>query len=518
MSPSTTTWRSHARSAVDPVVVGAVALVVYVLHGYQGVLDRDLGVFTYGGEHVAHGIPPYVGIFNTVGPLSDAVPGLAIWAGHFVGVGPILSARVLFTVISAGCCALLCVLARDTFGSRAAGFLAPAIFLNFERFIQLATDGPREKTTMLFFLIAALVLVGRRRWLAAGVCTALATLTWQPSFAVAITAVAVAVVLGPDRRARALARFLVGGALPSLVTVVYFASQHALHQAFEGFVLVNLLYTSQPSVLSAPLAIWRFLWAGYHVSLLVDLIGIALLVGMAVPVAVRLVRRTPRSERPPRDIAFVSLAGAALAGVVWSMSAINGAPDLFELLPFGALGAAGGLLWLVRRVPGRRTVVVAVLTVAAVVSAGFDSALTRNHLLPIQRTNIARVLAAAPPGASLLSISAPEVMAISGRTNPTPYQIYDQQIEAYIRRTWPGGLVGYAHDIVHMRPTLIALGNTYAHTWPDQLLARHYWSFGRGPTWHWYVSKRVGHQELSRLRAASASVRRDRLSGRIGGR
>jgi hypothetical protein len=115
----------------DPAITGLVALVVYALHGYDGVLDRDLGAFAYGGMHVAHGSPPYVDLFNSVGPLADAVPGLAIWLGHFADADPILSARLFFTVLSALCCSLLCVLARDTLGSRAAGFLAPALFLTF---------------------------------------------------------------------------------------------------------------------------------------------------------------------------------------------------------------------------------------------------------------------------------------------------------------------------------------------------------------------------------------------------
>ena len=76
-----------------------------------------------GGVHLRRGArrarhPPYVGIFNSVGPLADAVPGLAIWLGHFVGADPILSARLFFTVLSALCCSLLCVLARDTLRSR----------------------------------------------------------------------------------------------------------------------------------------------------------------------------------------------------------------------------------------------------------------------------------------------------------------------------------------------------------------------------------------------------------------
>jgi hypothetical protein len=244
-SPATPTQGPLRRrlpgALLDPLLVGLVALVVYALHGFQGGMSRDLGVFTYGGEQLQHGTPPYVGIFNSVGPLADAIPGLAIWLGHLMGVAPVPSARLLFTVLSAVCCALLCVLARDAFGSRAAGLLAPAVFLTFERFIQLASSGPREKTAMVVFLLAGLILSGRRRWAAAGVCTALATLTWQPALLVAVAAVVVAVLVGGERRMRALTRFALGGAATTVVFVAWFALEGALHQAFAGFVLVNLL-------------------------------------------------------------------------------------------------------------------------------------------------------------------------------------------------------------------------------------------------------------------------------------
>ena len=155
---------------MDDRPTGLVALVVYALHGYDGVLDRDLGVFSYGGMQVARGTPPYVGIFNSVGPLADAVPGLAMWLGDFVGADPILSARLFFTVLSALCCSLLCVLARDTLQSRTAGLIAPALFLTFEDFLRLASDGPREKTTMVLFMLGP-----PSAGLAAGTATAAAT-------------------------------------------------------------------------------------------------------------------------------------------------------------------------------------------------------------------------------------------------------------------------------------------------------------------------------------------------------
>ena len=189
-------WVS-ARSVGDPLLVGLVALVVYALHGMQGYLEHDLGVFVYGGEHVARGIPPYTGVFNSVGPLADAVPGLAIGLGRLVGVAPVPAARILFLLLSVACVVLVQVLARDTYRSRAAGFVAAAVFLTFTHFIVLAADGPREKTTMVLALLGCLVFLGRRRLLAAGVCTALATLTWQPALAPAVAAAAAVVLLLP---------------------------------------------------------------------------------------------------------------------------------------------------------------------------------------------------------------------------------------------------------------------------------------------------------------------------------
>lgn len=497
-----------SRGRLDPVLVALVALAVYAAHGYAGLLDRDLGVFVYGGEHVARGIPPYAGIFNTVGPLADLMPGLAIWTGHLAGLDPILSARVLFTVLSAGCCVVLSVLAREVFGSRAAGLLAPAVFLTFERFIQLATDGPREKTTMVLFLLAALLLVVRRRWVLAGVCTALSTLAWQPSFAVAVTAAAVGILtLGGGRR-RAVSRFIVGGMIPSGIAVAYFALTGSLHAAVNGFVLVNLLYTHQPSVLSAPANTLRFLWQGYHLSLVVFAAGLVALVLLTMaqlrPLLSAGQDATPRRARA---VAITTIGVAALTASAWTMVAFNGSPDLFELLPFGALGAAGAVLALGRWLTPRLTVAtVGALTAAAVALAAVESVNTTSYRLDQQRADVTAVLAAAPSGATLLSINAPEVLAISGRTNLSHYQVFDGAINAYLKHRWPGGLMGYSHYVGHLHPTLIAVASGYTTAWPQHLLLRHYRWVGHGASWTWYLRRSAGLPALAAVRAANWSV------------
>jgi hypothetical protein len=484
----------------DPVVVGLVALVIYAAHGYDGVLDRDLGMFVYGGEHVAHGTPPYVGIFNSVGPLADAVPGLAIWLGHLVGVGPILSSRLAFTLLSAGCCSLLCVLARDTLGSRAAGLLAPAVFMTFHGFLVLASDGPREKTTMVLFVLACLVFLGRRCWLAAGVCAALATLTWQPALGAAIGALVAAVLL--DRqgiRARILVRFGLGAALPGAAAVTYFLGAGALSRAFDGFVVVNVRYTEQPSALAHPGATWSTLWASYGVTLPLALAGLAALLALGV-------RACPSARRPtasPIPRRLVSVATGALAASLWTLTAINGAADLFVLLPFAALGVAGTVVAAADRLPRRAALAaVAAVTCLGVFAAGTESVTTRDDRLLAQRADVAAVLGALPADADLVTLNAAQVLAISGRTSPTPYQYFSDNILRYLVAEYPGRMRGFLTHLERLDPTVVAVGSTFRGLWPYGWLTRDYVRIGTGAGVSWYISRGVGPAVIARARLA----------------
>ena len=483
---------------VDPVLVGLVALVVVALHGYGGVLNRDLGVFTYGGLHVVDGVPPYVGIFNSVGPLADLVPALGIWAGRLGGLDPVLSERLLFSLLTAGCCALVCVLARDVFGSRAASLVAPAVLLTFRDFLYLASDGPREKTTMVLLLTAALILVVRRHWLAAGACTALATLTWQPALLPAcVTALVGLAVVPHGRRLRAAGAFVLGGTLPTAVAVAYFAVRHDLRVALDGFVLINLEFTHQPSLVTHPHQTLHFLTEWYRGSLWLVVAGLVALVALAVAALV---------PRPPR-ITVLAVAAGGIAATIWTIFVINGAPDLFVVLPFAALGVAGTVGAAVARLqPWHGWALAGVVTAAAMVAATTEAVTSRDDRLAVQRADVAAVLATAPPHAGLVSINAPEVMVLAGRDNPSPFQIFNGPMERYIDHTQPGGLRGYDERVDRQHPTLIAV---YGHTlpwWAVPVLGRDYVDAGAGPGWSWWVARSEGHQLAAAVRAANRSV------------
>jgi hypothetical protein len=481
----------------DPLVVGAAAFAVLALHGYSAPLGRDLGVFTYGGLRVLDGIPPYTGIFNSVGPLGDMVPALGIWLGRLVGVGTVLSERLLFAVLTAACCALIHALARDVFNSRAAAFVAPATLLTYRVFLDLGSDGPREKTTMALFLVATLVLVGRRRWIAAGACTALATLAWQPALLPACVAALTAIVALGARRPRAAAQFVLGGAVPSGILVAYFLERRGLSAAFEGFLLINLDYTRQPSLLTAPHEIIATLRHGYGASLWLVVAG---LVALVVPAVVALVRG-------PADSDVVPVAAGGLAATTWTVAVINGAPDLFVVLPFAAIGTAGVVAAAVSRLqPRHGRLLAGAVTAAALVAASLSAVSTRKDRLDEQRADVSAVLAAAPPGATLISLNAPQVLALADRRNPSRYQYFDEPQDQYIAHTYPGGLDGYAAWVSGRHATLVAVGATNAPGWAVPMLHRDYVEVGRAPGWTWYLARFAGPAAAARVSAASRSA------------
>jgi hypothetical protein len=478
---------------VDCGAVAVIAAAVYALHGFDDHLDRDLALFVYGGDRVAHGVPPYVGSFNTVGPLADVVPGIGIGLGHLVGVGPVLSSRILFWLLSAACCVLVQLLGRQITGTRTGGFLAAALFLPFGAFLVLATGGPREKTLMVLLLVAGLLALCRRRWLAAGVLTGLATLTWQPALLPMLAAALAAAVLSPAPW-RAGIRYLVGGLGTALLAAAAFALAGALHRALDGFVVANLLWVHQPSAFGAPVSTWHLLWHGYHATLFVALLGPVVLLVAA------------RHRRPP----VVLTAAAGLVAVAWTAGVINGGPDLFVVLPFGAVGTALLVQAVVSRVrvgaPAAASVLVAAVCAAAVLGAGVTAVRTRHNALSVQAADVHAVLNSVPPTAAVATLDAPQPLVLTGRTNPTPYLILDTGEIGYLDHKVPGGTTGFLQSMVRSDTALVAVGRGPDQRLIARILSSGYLPAGHGPGWEWWVARGLGARARQRVHSANLRV------------
>src|ERR1700709_554442 len=241
MSAGTRPQSSRGRTT-DPLVlvVAAVTFVTYLLHGFHGALTRDLGLYSYAGQQVADGVPPYMEVLNRAGPLAHVIPAIGVVIARVGGFDDVITMRVFFMLIAIVCVCAVYVLGRDVFSSRAAGLVTAGTFLTFYGFIQYATNGPREKTPMVLFSVLALWAVANRRWFSAGLFVSLATLCLQIALFASLTAVVAGVLLlAGGGRLRALLRVALGGVVPVAALGVWFALAGSLRQSIDAFYVIN---------------------------------------------------------------------------------------------------------------------------------------------------------------------------------------------------------------------------------------------------------------------------------------
>lgn len=484
----------------DPLVplLCALATAVYVLHGFHGYLSRDLGTYAYGAEQVAEGVPPYVAVINRAGPLAHLIPGIGAVLSSWVGVDQVVGMRVFLMFFAVASIAVLYVLGRDLFRSRLAGVAAAMTLLGCQGFIDYASDGPREKTSMLLFLLCAMLAMVHRRWFTVGFFTALATLCWQPVFLVAMAGAVATIVLGlRTGRWRALLRVVVGGLVPSAVTVAAYAAVGAYGIFIDDFLLINARYTQQTSLVTSPGAAVGMMVDGYGPSLAMFVAG---LVAISV-LAVRALRR-PMELRDDVRVDVLATGALLVAGVIWSLRAFNGFPDAFILLPPAALGIGGVAARLADRVPARKAVLATAAWAVAATAIGTTYALTaRNDVLDDQRASVRAVLDLLPADARILSVEAPQPLVLAHQRNLSRFQQFGNGLLDYLDDYWPGGSDGYGRWIARRDPTLIALGNDgVVPSWLAPTLEHGYWRVATGIGWDWYVSKDVGRAKLLELR------------------
>ena len=492
---------------VDPLVlaVGVVALVTYALHGMQGMLTRDLAVYSYAGQQVAEGVPPYLGILNRAGPLAHALPGLGVGLARVSGGDDVVVLRQLFMVFATLCTCAVYVLGRDLFRSRSAGLVTAATFLTFAGFIQYASNGPREKTPMTLFIVVALWAVTRRRWFTAGVFVSLATLCLQIAFFAAFTAAVVgALFLARGHRTRALARIAAGGAVPAAVCLAYFALTDSVREALDAFVLINSRYTTPDPLLHRLEPVWEDLHRAYGSSVWLLVGGLVALAGSAALTLASLRSRQRRDD--PAGLVLVAFAVAVLAALAWNVKEYDAWPDLFPLLPLAAVGIGAVFARVTAQLPARTvTGLAAAAAVACTALALHHSVTTRDDRLVAQRASVAAVLGQLPENTTITSVEAPQPLVLTGRRNPTRHQMFSGGLAHYLEDTWPGGMDGFRSELVEERPTLIAFGDPVSDAW-RAAVASDYVYVGSAPDFTWYARASLDEETLSSLRDAAAAA------------
>jgi 4-amino-4-deoxy-L-arabinose transferase-like glycosyltransferase len=488
-SPAPTAPSSYKDPAVFGVI--AVAAAILVIPGFDVPLERDAALFAYGASQVLEGVPPYESVFTRTGPLGHLLPVPGALAARLLDFDQLVGMRVIYFALSVLAVGIMYLLGRDLFQSKWAGAAAAAALLSFDQFLEYATAGPREKTAMVLFVVAALWAAVGRRWLTAGVLGALAGLTWQPSVLVLLSVIAAAGLRTDTAgRWRPLRNVILGAALPVAITLTYFAVEGALKAALDGFFLAHLRYTTPiaRSLVDRLVHAVDVVRNGYPMSALIMAVGLAAMVVMAIW-RIRIRTNTKRL----RDDRFLVVLLAFALSMAWTLFDLQGAPDLMLILPYAALGT-GFLAHLFSfKLSGRFAVLAFSVIIGTILALGISTSLSAHSTsLTDQQRSVAQIVAQLPPGAELVSMGAPQPLLLGDRTNPTRYLIVTRGLRPYLEDTWPGGVSGFVDDFIRDPPEAIALDRTAwqlkeLRTW----LSRHYVQRGQAPRWTWYVHESI---------------------------
>jgi hypothetical protein len=146
------------------------------------------------------------------------------------------------------------------------------------------------------------------------------------------------------------------------------------------------------------------------------------------------------------------------------------------------------------------------VSLVGLVSGGIESVATERHVLIQERADVEAVLATQPPEAQVLSIDAPQVLALSGRDNPSSLQIFTPSQDAFLQHRLAGGLRRYAARVRALQPTFVVVGGSYRGNWADAMLAQDYWRVGHGTSWTWYLNRSAGPDALLAARQANRAA------------
>jgi hypothetical protein len=469
--------------------------VVFLLHGFGGTLTRDLALYAYSGQQFAEGEPPYVSVLNRAGPLAHIVPGIGAAIARVVGTDDLLTQRALMMALSVAAVWLMYVVGRDAFESRLAGAATATTLLLLQGFVIYATGGPREKTTMMLFVVLTMLSVVHRRWLWAGATVALATLTWQPVFvAGAVMTLAAALALPRREMLGAMVRFAVGGLIPTALTCAYFAAVGAFREFLDGFYLINAEYTRQSGLLE---------FLGDEAQELVDAFGWSLwvlLAGLLASMVLGALRLRDLDRTHRSQVAVVAFGVATFASILWCFRVFNGWADAVFMFPMAAAGLGGAVLLLALRLAPRAVVpVVATYAVVGLVASGVNSAATAQDNVQPLREVTEDLLAAAGPDAGVQSIGAPQPLVFGRLRNPIREQMFIDGLQEYLDETRPGGLAAIGAQIAEDEPTFVTMDHPTWYDWATPSLEAEYVELGRTQLVTWYAHRSLGAERLAEL-------------------
>ena len=488
----------------------AVAAGFFGSFGIHGLLSRDESIYVYAAQRLSHGTAPYKSIFDPKTPLASFIGGIAAALGHAVGRNDVYAVRAAFFLCSLLTVAAIYALVLQLFDSVVAALIAAVVFACFDGFAKDALSGPDAKTPGIFFAVLAMWFMARRSWTWAAGCGALAFLAWQPLVVYALLPVFFAAVVSePGRRRMSALWAAVAAAAPVAVTLVYFAAAGALGDFLES--TVSYPFTG---VVQKPAPFLR------HFTRISDIVSSAYpysgyllwagLIGLVVVTGLRIRRLRGQRLRILADPWIGAIALTFALEALYAIYDFQGYPDVFPLLPYGAVGLGAVAALLLARVPDSQArartagAMVAVVAVATGVIVGlFEPDAKFGVALRAQQADACAVQRLLGAGGRLDALGDPVVLVLTHRKSPDRFIYLEAGVDKWKVAHTAGGFNAWLGQIEARRPDIVVLGGWYtnlAFSMAENVRAQGYLPRYLG-TWRVFVTPEVAS------RARGAGVR-----------
>jgi hypothetical protein len=458
--------RDNASTIVGAVISLAAAILLFTRFSWRDGLSRDQSIYVYGGQRMAHGVPPYTSIFDPKTPITTLVSGVAASIGRATGTNQLIAIRYTFFIIALLMVMAMFVLALRLWQSVAGAVVAAVVLASFTLVASEALAGPEAKAPGVLAAILTMWLVIEKRWYWAAFAGAVAFLTWQP-FVIYPVMVGVIALYDSirERRWESLVRVIAGAVSPFVIVLTYFAITSGIGNFWDAafkfpatgvqrdyFTITGRLHRIKWIVNHYYGFSGRLLWVG-------DLI----LIGLVILHLVRGRHDLRAAIRHPLvSIVFVTM----LAELGYALYDFQGGPDVYPFLAYPALGFAGLIALVERSVRGitfRRLVSATALVAAACLFAAsmvwFHDIAFKHRALRSERADacaINRIIGDGSQG-GLWAMGDPIPLVLTDRTNPDRFIYLSESVDRWKVNHTPGGFNGWTRQVQAANPAVIVV-------------------------------------------------------------
>jgi hypothetical protein len=461
---------ARAATWAGALVSLALGVTLFARWGIHGDLSRDEAIYSYGGQQLAHGVPPYTSIFDPKGPLAMLLAGVAASIARVLGSNDIYSIRIAYFICSCLCVVAIYLLALRLFRSPLAGVVAAVVFASFTGFAEDALSGPDAKTPGVLAAILAMWLMARRQWFWAAFAASIAVLDWQPLVIYPVMTFALALLLSPTgRRMRSFGAAVGGFVIPIAVVTGYFAITGGLKNFYESALAFPATGVARPPETLGH----RLHRIATVVRIFYGFSGVLFWVGLVVLVALvvgHLVHGRADLGKAVREPLVLVVLVTLLAEAGYAMYDFQGYPDILPLLAYPALGLAGAsavILQLLRS-SQRRYAAGAVLAAAAVLAAfswtSFGNNPENNNAIRAQGADACAIERMLGPAGRLWAMGDPAPLVLTHRRNPDNFIYLGSGVDRWKVDHTAGGFNGWFAQVQTVDPAVVTM-----NTWKTRL-------------------------------------------------